>query len=138
MEEEKTPQKSPETQKKPLLPKYQWSWKFFFNSFVWLGLLMFIVDLITKWVAVKSLGLDSYTTTGQFNKFCICMLCFAGALGNGIDRTFYWPAIDGLQRSGGLDSVLSQSRIANGWFPFPDLQHVRTACLTSWGLRLQS
>jgi signal peptidase II len=196
MEEEKTPQKSPETQKKPLLPKYQWSWKFFFNSFVWLGLLMFIVDLITKWVAVKSLGLDSYTTTAESNNgaitthgsavtlipnflYLICTinpgsaysfganlpwmryvfiviswvatfailyywytqlgkhdnlinsvfaLCFAGAIGNGIDRTFYWPGTTGF--SGVVDWI--QFYLfpgANGWFPFPTF-NIADACLT--------
>jgi lipoprotein signal peptidase len=51
------------------------------------------------------------------------MLCFAGALGNAIDRTFYWPNITGF--SGVVDFLSFQF---GDWVPFGSF-NVADSCL---------
>jgi signal peptidase II len=130
-----------EDNKKPLFPKYQWTWKKFFDSYIWLALLLFIVDIVSKWVVQLTCPLDTRITvipnffyiTLSYNQGAvfgigqgtlwariifiiiswvmsfviffywrkhlnkedhlinaILMLVFTGAVGNLIDRTFYW------------------------------------------------
>lgn len=124
----------------------KWSWKMFFFSFAWMGILFIGVDQLTKWLVATGFNFDSTSAIQVFdwgwmefrvvltfnqgaafgigngklwarilyiiiswnasiliarywyqglhkgnklNNF-LWMLAFAGALGNAIDRTFYW------------------------------------------------
>ncbi len=124
----------------------KWSWKMFFFSFAWLGLLFIGVDQLSKWLVASGFDFVQYSSVPVFdwgwirfdieltynqgaafgigngklwarivyiiiswnasilivrywyqglhkgnklNNF-LWMLAFAGALGNAIDRTFYW------------------------------------------------
>jgi signal peptidase II len=173
MEENKTPKEetpAKETptlmpEKEPQKPAFQWTWKSAFFSFAWLGLLLFGIDLLSKWLIVWNLPFDgkeyavipgffyiapltnegsAYGAGGDIswmryvyiviswlatfaipyfwykglNKHdnlinAVYMLCWAGAIGNAIDRTFYWRNIVGF--SGVVDFLSIQ--IGN-WVPF--------------------
>ena len=47
------------TVKKEEHPKFVWTWKSAFFSFAWLGVLMFGIDLLSKWLVVWNLGVTS-------------------------------------------------------------------------------
>lgn len=148
-----------ETGKKSLwdkirLPKIKWSWKLLLTSFLPVGILLFLIDLLSKWLVVWNLGIVSpsgeiygssvpviegffyislsfnegmafglgaddlwarilfivasflgsglllyfwlrHLSKGKTFENFIFALLFAGALGNGIDRAFYWKPIVG-------------------------------------------
>lgn len=164
------------TVKKEEHPKFVWTWKSAFFSFAWLGVLMFGIDLLSKWLVVWNLGVTSnqryevipgffyiwpltnlgsaygaggdnpamryvfiviswaasiaipYFWYKQLYKHdnlinSVYMLCFAGAIGNAIDRTFYWPNITGF--SGVVDFLSIQ---IGSWIPFGSF-NVADACL---------
>lgn len=167
--EAKEPSIAPKTEAKKELkwyqiPRFEISWKAFLLSFAWLGVLIFAIDIITKWIIVKNVGFGntveiipgffyiapilnlgsaygmgdnipwmrfvfiviSWTATllipffwlkGLWKKDswinAIFMLCWAGAIGNAIDRTFYWEGTVGF--SGVVDFL--QIRLG-GWVPF--------------------
>ena len=173
MEVNKTPKQEASSEDSPKLsetkgaskPRFVWTWKSAFFSFAWLGILLFGLDLLSKWLIVWNLPLDGtdypvipgffyiepLTNTGSaygvggnlswmryvfivvswaaaagipffwykgLNKHdnlinIVYMLCFAGALGNAIDRTFYWPSIVGFN---GVVDFLS-IHLGN-WVPF--------------------
>jgi signal peptidase II len=155
---------------------FVWTWKSAFYSFVWLGVLMFGIDLLSKWLVVFNLGVNTgnqievipgffylwpltnlgsaygagdniywmryvyiviswaasilipYYWYKQLYKHdnlmnSVFMLCFAGAIGNAIDRTFYWPNITGF--SGVVDFL--SIRLGN-WVPFGSF-NIADACL---------
>lgn len=176
------------------LPHYHWDKRFFFLSFGWLGVLLFALDLLTKWLVVNYVGMGATTYPSGTNSgsivinggvtlipnflYVICtsnpgsaysfganlpwmryvfiaiswiasfgivyywytglkkhdnlvnsilMLCFAGALGNAIDRTFYWPNTVGF--SGVVDWI--QVYLFPGlenWYPFPTF-NLADSCL---------
>jgi len=169
-----TPEAAPKAKEEH--PKFVWTWKSFFFSFAWLGILMFGLDLLSKWLIVWNLGVTSneryavipgffyiwpltnlgsaygaggdnpamryvfiviswaasfaipYFWYKQLYKHdnlinSVYMLCFAGAIGNAIDRSFYWPNITGF--SGVVDFLSIQ--IGN-WIPFGSF-NVADACL---------
>jgi signal peptidase II len=165
-----------EPSKKADKAPYKWTWKSFFTSFAWLGILLFGLDLLSKWLIVWNLPLDSGTKYAVIPGFfyiwpltnlgsaygagsevpgmryfyiviswlaslaipyfwyknlknhdnlinSVFMLCFAGALGNAIDRTFYWPNITGF--SGVVDFLSFQF---GDWVPFGSF-NVADSCL---------
>jgi signal peptidase II len=136
----------PEEKKKHTPIKYAWTWSFFFTSFLWLALLLFVIDIASKWAVQLNLSEGQqvalipnffYITlvhnTGAAFSFgagaeamryvyiviswvmsiaiayywygylakkdrlmnAIFALLFAGAFGNLIDRTFYFPGVVG-------------------------------------------
>lgn len=148
----KEPQTSPVAEEKKETPKFVWTWRSFFYSFIWLAVLLFAIDLASKWAiqlnyqANSSRGIEvipnffylylthntkaafgdwmnigddviwprilliiiSWVMSGAIGYYwyknlakndhlvdAIFSLCLAGALGNAIDRTFYWSAICG-------------------------------------------
>lgn len=150
VENEKTPiEKAPEGETAKAKPApFAWTWKSFFFSFLWLAVLLWAIDLGTKWTMVNACaqtGTNSFAVIpgffyltltfntgssfglGQNDSWAryvfiviswvasgailfywikslpkkdawidaVFALCFTGAFGNGIDRTFYWPATTG-------------------------------------------
>jgi signal peptidase II len=130
-----------EQEKKPFFPKVKWTKKLFFDSYFWLFLVMFILDIVSKWAVGLNLEIGQEVAlipnflyvTHIYNKGAVfgvgdgtwwaraifiavswimsvvifiyyrkniltngklmnatLMLIFAGAVGNLIDRTFYW------------------------------------------------
>lgn len=126
----------------------QWSWKGFFFSFAWLAVVLFAIDILSKWAVVTAAGgvqKDLVTVIPNFFNIiftinpgsafglgadqvwaryvfiviswvgslgityywlrhihkhdyivnAIFAMCLAGALGNAIDRTFYWESTVG-------------------------------------------
>ena len=126
----------------------KWSWKGFFFSFAWLAVLLFVIDIVSKWAVVNAAkGVEGEIATVIPNFFHISFainpgsafglgadqawarylfiviswvgslaityywlrtihkhdylvnsifaMCLAGALGNAIDRTFYWQSTVG-------------------------------------------
>ncbi|MCH3908814.1 MAG: signal peptidase II [Bacilli bacterium] len=149
-----TPVEAKKEDEKKKEPKSVWTWKSFFHSFIWMAILLFAIDLISKWVVQLNYSSWNPTSKGvaiipnffylylthntkaafgdwmglgddvvwvrvvliviswvmsvligyywykHLNKKdhlvdSIFALCFAGALGNAIDRTFYWKGIAG-------------------------------------------
>lgn len=163
--------------KEPVKPPFKWGWKSAFFSFGWLGILLFGIDLLSKWIVVWNFpALDGTKTVAVIPGFfyiwpltntgsaygaggdiawmryvyiviswaasiaipyfwyrglknqdnlinVVFSLCFAGALGNAIDRTFYWPNTVGFN---GVVDFLS-FRFGN-WVPFGSF-NIADACL---------
>lgn len=163
--------------KEPAKPPFKWGWKSAFFSFGWLGILLFGIDLLSKWIVVWNFpALDGTKTVAVIPGFfyiwpltntgsaygaggdiawmryvyiviswaasiaipyfwyrglknqdnlinVVFSLCFAGALGNAIDRTFYWPNTVGFN---GVVDFLS-FRFGN-WVPFGSF-NIADACL---------
>lgn len=49
-------QKELSLKEKLKLPSYKWSWPFFFKSLFWLAILLFILDIASKWLVVNLVG----------------------------------------------------------------------------------
>jgi signal peptidase II len=180
--------------KKENSPKFVWTWKSLFFSFVWMAVLLIVLDQLTKWLVMKNIGTASGTSVdGQGNVsaygnavtlipgflYIICalnqgsafsvgasvnwmryvfiviswgasgvmvyywykhlnkhdnlmnsilMLCLAGAVGNAIDRTFYWNDTTGF--SGVIDWIqFYLFKGSNIFYPFPTF-NVADSCLT--------
>ncbi|MCQ2772882.1 MAG: signal peptidase II, partial [Bacilli bacterium] len=135
----------------------KWSWKLVFESFVWVGILLFALDVATKWIVAEYFNRIEYSVIPLFdwgwikgnirlvfnqgmafgigdgvlwarilyiiiswnasiliarywyqglhkgNKIAnvLWMMAWAGAIGNAIDRTFYWEGTVGF--SGVID-----------------------------------
>lgn len=174
--------------------KFVWTWKSLFFSFVWMALLLIVLDQLTKWLVMLNVGTTSGTSVdasgnvSAYGKtvtlipgflYIICalnqgsafsvgasvnwmryvfiviswaasiamlwywykhlnkhdnlmnsiiMLCFAGAFGNAIDRTFYWNETTGF--SGVIDWI--QFYLFKGssvFYPFPTF-NIADSCLT--------
>lgn len=135
----------------------KWSWNLVFTSFLWVGILLLVADVVSKWVICNYFGRIEYSTINVFDwgwmagsirlvynqgmafgighgklwarilyiiiswnasiliarywyqglhkgdKIAnfLWMMAFAGALGNAIDRSFYWEGTVGF--SGVID-----------------------------------
>lgn len=154
--EEKAPVETPKagenTPQKPAKTKFVWTWSSFFHSFLWLAILLFAIDLASKWIIQLNYHPDSsrgvtvipnffylyltHNTKAAFGDWMglgddvlwirivlaivswvmsgvigyywyqhlnkkdylidsVFALALAGALGNAIDRTFYYQAVVG-------------------------------------------
>lgn len=140
-----------ETSRKPFFPKVHWTKKLFFDSFIWLAVLLFVLDQVSKWAVELNLAVGEEVAlipnflyvTHIYNKGAVfgvgngtwwaraifiaiswimsivifvyyrknldkngklmnatLMIIWAGALGNLIDRTFYWG------QNGGPEGVI--------------------------------
>lgn len=172
-------QETKEAEKPSKFPKF--TFKTFFFSYLWLGVLLVIADQITKWVIYNALnGVigSKVTVIPGFLEFrlvinsgmsygflsgggavwrvilaivswvasvaiayywlknlkkndiwmnVICALVFAGALGNGIDRLFYWESTTGF--SGVIDFIVIYFFGPNNDPPF-GVFNVADACLS--------